>query len=110
MLPKHRRLSALEVRRVLAEGRSARSTHLSMKYVANKGGFRVAVVAPKSLARKATERNRLRRGFYGALTTLPGQLALSGMAVFFIKSIPKGPLVSSLREDLSSLVSKISHV
>lgn len=109
MLPKHRRLSAAEVSEVIAQGRSVRGTLLSIKYVAAQGLFRVAVVAPKSLARKATERNRLRRALYAALESLPSEVSFpASKTVFFVRAIPHSPMVPALREDLRLLAKKLS--
>jgi len=85
-----------------------RGVLLSVKYVATQGLFRVAVVAPKSLARKATERNRLRRAFYAALESLPeGTSFPPSKTVFFVRAIPSPPMIPSLREELSLLAKKL---
>jgi ribonuclease P protein component len=114
MLPKKRRLSSAEVREVLARGKSVRGSVISLKYVVNKGIFRAGVVAPKSVAKRAVDRNRLRRALYQALATLPTaktQQLSHIMAIFFIRSIPS-PLTPALRDDISGILSKIppSHV
>ena len=114
MLPRKRRLSAAEVREVLARGRGVRSGVVSLKYVEKQGFFRAAVVAPKSVARHATERNRLRRALYNTLATLPPeetQNLKNTIAVFFIRNIPS-PLTPTLRADITSIIKKLhtSHV
>ncbi len=114
MLPKKRRLSSAEVREVIARGKSVRGAVLSLKYVTNKGFFRAAVVVPKSVAKRAVDRNRLRRTLYRSLATLPSpktQVLNNTMAVFFLRSIPS-PLAPALRDDISAIISKIppAHV
>ena len=107
MLPKRRRLSAEEVSDVIARGRSLREGILSMKYLPSSGPLRAAVVAPNSLARKATARNRLRRALYAALASLPEATPFqASKAVFFVRSIPSSPLVSTFREELTLLAKK----
>lgn len=70
MLPRSRRLRALEVKEVLARGHSVRAGQFSAKFFHTKELSRVAVVVPKSTARRAVERNRLRRTLYRALEPL----------------------------------------
>jgi RNase P protein component len=109
MLPKKRRLTAAEVREVMATGKGVRSGVVSLKYVVKHGLFRAAVVAPKSTAPKATVRNRLRRAVYQILATLPPgekKMLENTMGVFFVRSIPT-PLTPVLRSDISGIVKKL---
>jgi ribonuclease P protein component len=114
MLPKKRRLSSAEVRDVIARGKSVRGTVLSLKYVVNKGFFRAAVVVPKSVAKRAVDRNRVRRALYRTLANLPPpttHILSHTMAVFFVRSVPS-PLTPALRDDISAILNKIppAHV
>lgn len=110
MLPKKRRLTSAEVREVIAHGSSLRGGVVSLKYVTNKGDFKVAMVASKSVAKRAVDRNRLRRALYRAFTTLPPE-AITVLArahtVFFVRNIPS-PLIPALRNDMSAIINKIS--
>lgn len=112
MLAKRVRLTTAEVSEVLARGQSVRGGLLSMKFITHTGPGRAAVVAPKSLARKATQRNRLRRAVYSALSTLPTTSSMRGIqAVFFVRNTPPSPMVSILRHELELMLKKISsHV
>jgi ribonuclease P protein component len=113
MLPKKGRLSTAEVREIIAQGKSLRSGVISLKYLANKGFFKASAVASKSVAKRAVDRNRLRRALYRVLQTLPPEqiLKLRGLsAVFFIRSIPT-PLLPTLREDIKGILTKLTpHV
>lgn len=106
-------MSAAQVREVLAKGRSAREGVLSVKYVVNKGDFAAAVVAPKSVAKRAVDRNRLRRALYRSMAALPKSTSAFRdiKAVFFIQRMPK-PLQPTLGVDLMALIKKLnsSHV
>lgn len=105
MLPKRRRLDVKEVAEVLKLGRSLSATHLSMKFLTKLTDFKVSVVAPKSLARKAILRNRLRRAVYRAIEPLP---PLRGHAILFIRTIPNGKkLTPAFVEDIKILLKKI---
>lgn len=106
MLGKQARLRAEEVKEVLAKGRSVRSTYLQIKHLPSQGALRCAAVAPKSLAKGAVERNRLRRALYRALSQSDRQ-GLQGMAVCFIRATPKGALTPVFSEELYNLLSKL---
>lgn len=110
MLPKRKRLTTKEVAAVLSRGRSLHSSRspvlLSAKYVAVEGPFKIAVVVSKSLAKKATVRNSLRRAVYEAIAMPP--LPSSGAHVlFFVRSIPQKPRVPAFREEIAVLLKKL---
>lgn len=100
MLPTSRRLRAQEVRQVLKTGRQRRAAYLSMKYVISPSPLRAAAVVSKAVAKRATERNRLRRALYRALQ----ERHSTGMAVFFIQKVPPGPLKRAFAADLAALL------
>ncbi len=106
MLSRHRRLRASEVEKVLSLGRSVRGGHLSMKFLQNKEPFRLAVIVPKSIARKATLRNKLRRAGYDSLGTL-SLTSHTGHALFFVRSIPKDALRTIFKQEAATLLTKI---
>ncbi len=100
MLPKRRRLSAREVKDVMAKGRSLRASLLSAKYISGGSLLRASAVVSKKVAKKAVERNRLRRALYRALATHGG----TGTAVIFIQKIPADPLTPAFARDLVVLL------
>lgn len=82
MLPKKNRLTAREVRSTLKEGTSVRKRSVSARFVHTTKAGKAAIVVSMKVARKATERNRLRRLGYAALPTpLP-----KGNLVLFIQT------------------------
>lgn len=105
MLPKRKRLSAIEVTEVLARGRSVSSGTLSLKYIDAKSP-KISVVVAKSVARDATERNRVRRAAYRALAPLFPTKPIS--AVLFVRSIPENPLTPAFAKDIVLLLTKIA--
>jgi ribonuclease P protein component len=114
MLPKKARLTSPEVEEVLKRGVSVSITPknggkslISLKFLAQLGGFKVSVVAPKSVAKSAVARNRLRRAVYRAISALPLPKK-HGIAVFFVRSIPKAPLTPAYQEEVSLFFQKIS--
>jgi ribonuclease P protein component len=103
MLKKARRLSSVDLKEVLTRGRSKRATFLSMKYLTLPEPLRTSVVVPKSTARKATERNRLRRAAYHALVGATGQ----GKVVVFVQKSPQRALQAAFAKDLTQLLPTI---
>lgn len=103
MLPKVRRLSSPEVKVVLARGRSRRATHLSMKYLASPTPLKTSVIVPKSLAKRAVERNRLRRAVYHTLAPYKG----TGSAIIFVQKKPRESMSAVFTEDVEVLLRSI---
>ncbi len=99
MLPASRRLRAVEVRRVLKEGRSLSSGPLAVKWIATSTG-KVAVVVSKKTAKKAILRNALRRSVYRELTKLP-----RAHVVFFVR---KAASLEAIRREVKTLCSKLT--
>ncbi|MDO8518456.1 MAG: ribonuclease P protein component [bacterium] len=87
MLPKKRRLSAAEVREVLARGKTFRVGQYVGKLLAGRPTLGVAVIVSKKVARKATSRNTLRRKAYLELESLT--LPPSGSLALFVKTPQK---------------------
>jgi ribonuclease P protein component len=100
MLPKRRRLTATEVKDILARGRSLRAGVLSAKYVTATHPLRVSVVVSKKVAKRAVDRNRARRAVYRALS----QVDAKGIAVIFVHTFPSPPLTPAFLKDLVVLV------
>lgn len=97
MLPKAKRLTSAEVRAVLKEGKPVRVGAVSARYTTATAS-KAAVVVSTKVAKKATDRNRLRRLGYQALTKLPPKLHM----VVFIQSKDAAPA------DIAQLCSKLS--
>ncbi len=87
-------------------GKSARSPHLQVKFAPSGSALRSAAVVPKSLVRKATARNTLRRALYRALAASDTKLC-KGNAVFFVRVIPKNRLTAVFNEELMELLPKV---
>ncbi len=106
MLPKSRRLTSYEVDDVLKYGRSRRGEYLSVKIHILSTPLRVSVVVSKSVAKKAVERNRLRRAVYQALSSPLFQkygLLAKGNAIVFVQKIPKTDLPHMFLYDVQKL-------
>jgi ribonuclease P protein component len=101
MLKKQARLTAREVREVIANGRSTRASVLSAKYMPAKQ-LRASVVVSKKVAKRAVDRNRVRRAVYRAL----GKVKAEGTYVVFVQKVPKDPLTPVFFDDLLVLTAQ----
>lgn len=107
MLPRAQRLRAQEVRTVIATGKVARATLLSMKYSPTGERLRAAVVVSKKLAKTAPLRNRIRRVIYAALDEKISDH--TGRMVLFVHKKPAGPITqATFTTDITTLCSKLS--
>lgn len=98
MFPKKRRLSSVEVREILKRGQKSPGRMVSARYL-KRSGSKAAVVVSGKVARRAVERNRIRRLAYRALAA---ELPSGIHAVFLVHS------TEISRKDLSTLCSKLS--
>lgn len=103
-----RRLRSAEVNEVLAKGRPVRGKALSARVLrTDGGGMRSAVVVPKSVAKTAVMRNRLRRVAYRALAELQSAANGNMHIIFFVRSIPPPPLSTALRDEIGAIISEV---
>ncbi|MDP3958070.1 MAG: ribonuclease P protein component [bacterium] len=68
MLPRRKRVGKALFSLVFKEGTAVHSPHLFLKVLKTAGTGRFSVVVGKNAAKKATERNRLRRRGYALLS------------------------------------------
>ncbi|MEK7108946.1 MAG: ribonuclease P protein component [Patescibacteria group bacterium] len=85
MLPKKKRLSAAEVREVLARGKSLRVGPYAGKFLDGRTPLGLAVIVSKKVAPKAVVRNRLRRKVYRELKQLT--LPSKGSLALFVRTV-----------------------
>ncbi len=109
MLSREKRLRAAEVREIIRLGSVVRGTLLSARHRQGTHTLRAAVVVSKKLAKRAVDRNRLRRAMYRALEQYEkgGTLLAHGDVVLFLQKIPPPPLTPAFAEDLALLLKKI---
>ena len=67
MLPKKNRADKKAVEKIFKEGQLVNSSDLAFRFIPIRGSTRISVIVPKSVAKKAVERNRLRRHGYSVL-------------------------------------------
>lgn len=105
MLSKHRRVTKSLFDTVLKEGRTIHGNLLYLRYIPKSLDkySHFAFVAPKSVAKLAVDRNRLRRRGYNGLlpyTTLPS------IGIFFFKKEAKNAEFKDFSIEIGSLLKK----
>lgn len=104
MLSKKNRLSRYQIQKVIKKGRRFNFGFFSFKILANQlDSARFAVVVPKSLAKKATDRNRLRRIIFEELGHF---LKINLDVMVKLYQIPENEKI--LREKIKAAFSKIN--
>jgi len=107
MLPKKNRIDTKTVEKVFKTGVFVNSPSLTLRFLKDKEGPhpRISVIVPKSVAKKANERNLLRRRGYlalgGILDTFP--IGFYGVIVFK-KTIP----LLEIKNEIKTLTTKIN--
>lgn len=102
MLAKRSRLTTLQVKKVLTEGRSSRGRMLSVKFLQVPSAFRCGVVVSKKLAKTAVVRNQVRRTIYRALKGLT--LPTSGHAILFVHVLPQKDATAVFTSEIKKLL------
>ncbi len=125
MLPKKNRADTKTVEIIFKEGKFLNSPNLTFKYILPRGSEnffaakneaslplqkpslpRVSVIAPKSIAKLAVQRNLLRRQGYKALEKHIDQFPAGLVGVFIFKKYQED--ISILENEIKNLLSKIN--
>ena len=107
MLPKTKRADKKTIDRIFSGGKFINSPTLNFKYIlAGTGPARVSFIAPKSVAKLAVERNRLRRRGYNALKNSLAGLPPGFCGVFIFKKYENDN--GKIEKDIETILSKIA--
>jgi ribonuclease P protein component len=100
MLPKSERLNRRAFEEVFQKGKNHRGRYVRLQTLVRSGRTESAVVVPKSVARKAVDRNQLRRRGYAALEriSLPQNYAF----IVFMTPASKNISVTDLALDITT--------
>ena len=104
MLPKKKRITKDLFQDIMKNGKTASSPLFTLRYIPSKVG-QYAVVAPKTVAKQAVLRNKLRRKGYSILAKIPQKPSILG--IFFYKKEAKQADFQALESDMMALLSKI---
>jgi ribonuclease P protein component len=107
MLPKIERVDRKLITQIFQEGRFLNSPSLTFKFLIQEKSKnpRISFVVPKSTAKKAVERNSLRRKGYQALKPLFKEAPSYLVGVFIFKK--KEPDMTVLEKEIKSILSKL---
>ena len=108
MLPKKNRVDTKGVKRVFLAGKFINSPLVSFKYVLenNRLPSRISVVAPKTVAKRAVDRNSLRRRGYQALKKYLNKFPIGLVGVLVFKKPPGS--VSEVEKEIENILTKIN--
>jgi len=108
MIPKRNRVDKKSVELIFKEGRFINSPNLTFKFIKKTGNThpRISFIAPKSVAKKSTTRNLLRRRGYYSLKKHINKISPNIIGVFIFKN--KKTPSNILESDISFILSELS--
>lgn len=106
MLPKKKRVTKELFQGIMKNGKTLVSPLFILRYIPQKSP-QYAFVAPKTVAKQAVFRNKLRRQGYNALNQNPKIPCI--LAVFFYKKEAKKASFKDIKENIYSIISKIPY-
>lgn len=102
MLAKKKRITKDLFQIIMKTGRVIHSPLFTFRYI--KEGPKYAFAVPKNVAKKAVDRNRMRRQGYNALRTC-GLKPITG--IFFYKKTLEKPSIAYVKENIGDIFNKI---
>lgn len=107
MLPKKNRADRKAVERIFKEGKFVNSPNLTFKFIITPTKQRkISFIAPKSAAKLAAKRNKLRRLGYSALKKYLKEFPVGVMGVFVFKKNQEDILI--LENEIKTILHKIN--
>jgi ribonuclease P protein component len=108
MLSKAKRADKKTIDQIFSGGKFINSQTLTFKYIlTGVSAARVSFIAPKSVAKLAVERNRLRRRGYDALKTESAGLPPGVYGVFIFKKYEEDR--KKIKKEIETIFGKIPH-
>ena len=104
MLSKKKRVTKELFQTVLKSGNTLSGSFFIFRYI-KQNTPQYTFVASKKIAKRAVDRNKLRRQGYNALNSFPLK---NYLGVFFYKKHPKNVSFKDIKEDISFILSKLS--
>ena len=108
MLPKKSRTDKKAIERVFKEGKFINFPHLTFKFIQTRSSVspRISFIVPKSIAKLAVKRNKLRRRGYDVLKTYITDFPLGLIGVFIFKKYQDD--ISIIKDEIKTILSKIN--
>lgn len=112
MLPKNRRLDKSLFNEVIKKGRSIHSKNISVSIL--KGSeiedSRFAFVVSKKVAKKAVNRNLMKRRGYSVLKNLSKEIKKGFLVVFFFKKGSESLTFKEIEDEIATLLKKTGTI
>ncbi len=107
MLPKYRRVTKSLFNQVIKEGKTLHGDLLYLRFVSESldSYSHIAFVAPKTVAKLAVDRNKLRRRGYSAVSSIEIKPIIG--VFFFKKEAQKAFEKNDLEQDILNILRKI---
>lgn len=108
MLPKKNRADRKMIEKVFKEGKSLSLVNLSFKFVVSplSNTPKISIIVPKTVAKKAVDRNSLRRKGYLALKNFINNFPKEIIGVVVFKQYQND--ISIIEDDVKKILSKIN--
>ena len=106
MLKKTLRLTTPQFNSTIEKGKFARSPLFSVRYTSSEADTRISAAVPIKEAKKAVERNRIRRRVYEAIATLAAKISPGTHAVVFCRQKVLESDFKSMRDELEMVFVK----
>ena len=108
MLPSSRRLSTTLFDKVLKQGKFFSGSMFTIRVLKAQGMSRFSVVISKKIAKKAVERNKIRRRVYSSLNTLLPRLTDGFLCVFMMKDQIKAMEYEKIKKNIEDFFVNLS--
>jgi ribonuclease P protein component len=106
MLPKNKRVTKELFQKIMRTGRSLSSPLFVLRYI-DSDMSQYAFVAPKNVAKKAVDRNKLRRIGYSAIFPY---LSNNMSGIFFYKKAGKQASFQEIKNDVENLLKQAKNL
>lgn len=105
--PKHARLSRRAFEQYFKTGRRVHSPTLQLIYTPLTSGFHGAVVVGKKVAKRATQRNKVRRQLYARLYRLKNTHHLTGVFILVAKPSINTTQTQEFSEQVAEVIGRV---
>lgn len=106
MLPRSQRLSVQQFDFVMEKGRAYHSTLFLLRVKKVGSSTRVSATVPNKVAKKATDRNYLRRKMYESIRLIYGNIVAGQHIIVFAKSAAVAASFEQLNKEMCSIFVK----
>lgn len=106
MLPRRFKLTSLEIKQILRQGKLVSLTDVEMRYLPSPGQSKFAVIVPLRVDKRSVVRHKIKRLFHEALFTLLPILSAPISGVLKVKYCPRESSQSHIFRQTKSLLEK----